>query len=262
VPTMRRTQSIKASYGSRGQRLASVDNGIRRVAPTFGKVLYRTYSTKSTGQLVESDEERLVAHMLTLDPRVRAFKSQPFKVDLIDRRLLQTPDAVIEARIRHKDRHGPKFYTPDFAVDRHSATRSAIEVKREGYDGDDDYKSVLKQAGQILESAGYLFFTAMMPASPHPLRSNLPLLKKAASRSDLWPSPDLVQRIDAVCAGGHVTLRALCAELHLSPNLIPALLVSGAVSADVAAYSIQGDMVLAAASGDLSHLELLERVML
>ncbi|MBM5652600.1 hypothetical protein GSH05_13265 [Burkholderia pseudomallei] len=209
---MRRPQSIKAPYGSRGQRLASVDTGIRRVAPTFGKALFLTYSAKSSGQLVvESDEERLVAHMLTLDPRVRAFKSQPFKVDLIDRRLLQTPKAVVEARLRHKGRAGPKFYTPDFSVDRHNAPRSAIEVKGEGREGDDDYKSVLERAAQILDSAGYLFSTAMLPASPHPLRSNLPLLKKAAARSDLWPSADLIQKIEAVCAGRRMTLRALCA---------------------------------------------------
>ena len=260
---MRRPQSIKASYGSRGKRLANADAGIRRVAPSFGKALFLTYSTKSSGQLVvESDEERLVAHMLTLDPRVRAFKPQPFKVDLIDRRLLQTSEAVAEARLRHKDRQGPKFYTPDFAVDRHSAPRSAIEVKREGHDGDDDYKAVLKQAAQILESAGYLFSTAKMPASPHPLRGNLPLLRKAASRSDLWPSADLIQKIQAVCAGQHVTLRTLCEELNLSPNLVPALLVSGAVSADVASHAIRGEMVLTSAFGDLSHLELLERVTL
>ncbi|AIP51716.1 TnsA endonuclease N terminal [Burkholderia pseudomallei] len=200
--------------------------------------------------------------MLTLDPRVRAFKSQPFKVDLIDRRLLQTPEAVVEARLRHKDRQAPKFYTPDFAVDRHNAPRSAIEVKREGHDGDDNYKAVLKQAAQILESAGYLFSTARMPANPHPLRGNLPLLKKAASRSDLWPSPDFVERIEAVCAGRHITLRMLCAELDLSPNIVPALLVSGAVGADVASHAIRGEMVLAPAMGDLTHLELLERVTL
>lgn len=258
---MRRPQSIKAPYGSRGQRLASADAGIRRVAPTFGKALFLTYSTKSTGQLVvESDEERLIAHMLTLDPRVRAFKPQPFKVDLIDRRLLQTPEAVDEARLKHKDRQAPKFYTPDFAVDWHSAPRSAIEVKREGHDGGDDYKSTLERAAQILEAAGYLFSTARMPASPHPLRSNLPLLKQSASRSDLWPSPDLVQKIEVVCAGRHMTLRMLCAELDLSPNLVPALLVSGAVSADVARRAICGDMTLTPALGDLSHLELLEEV--
>jgi hypothetical protein len=258
---MRRSQSIKASYDSRGQRLASVDNGIRRVAPTFGKALYRTYSTKSSGQLVlESDEERLVAHMLTLDPRVRAFKSQPFKVDLIDRLLLQTPEAVAEARLRHRDRQGRKFYTPDFAVDRHSAPRSAIEVKREGRDGDDDYKSVLKRAAQILESAGYLFSTVVIPASPHPLRSNLPLLKKAASRHDLWPSPDFVQKIEVVSDGRCMTLRILCAELDFSPNLVPALLVSGAVSGNVARHAIHAEMILAPALGGLSHLELLEEV--
>ncbi|MBN6207494.1 hypothetical protein JYK21_13550 [Ralstonia pickettii] len=82
---------------------------------------------------VESDSERLVAHMLTLDPRVKRFKAQPLTVDLIDRRLLRTREAVTEARARYKDRDGPKFYTPDFEVNWHSISRSIIEVKLEGY---------------------------------------------------------------------------------------------------------------------------------
>ncbi len=263
VPAMRPPPSNKYSYGSRGH-LAGADAGIRRVAPTFGKALFLTYSTKSTGQLVvESDAERLVAHMLTLDPRVRAFKPQPFKVDLIDRRVLKTPEEVVEARLKHKHREGRKFYTPDFSVDWHNRPRSITEVKIEGRMLVEEDQLALERASEILEAHGYRFSTAKMPASPrHPLRSNLPLLKKAASRSDLWPSPELVRKIETVCAGRSMTLRTLCAELDLSPNLVPALLVSGAVGADVVRYAIHGEMILAPALGDLSHLELLEEITL
>lgn len=240
----------------------AADIGVRRVASTFGKAQFLTYSSKSIGSLtVESDTERLVAHMLTLDPGVSRFQTQPFTVDLIDGRLLKTPEALSEARAKHKFRLGPKFYTPDFAVDWLAYPRSALEVKLEGYVGDDDYASVLRLATAILESNGYRFVKVVMPVNAkHPLRSNLPLLRKAASRRDLWPDSDLVQKIGTTCQTESITLGALCVALDLSPSLVPALLVSGAVSGDVAGQALNGAMVLAPAYGDLGHLALLDGV--
>lgn len=124
------------SYGRRG-RLSGADAGIRRVAPSFGKALYLTYSAKTNGLFaIESDAERLVANMLTLDPRVASFRPQPFRVDLLDQRILRTADAIAEARQKHKSREGAKFYTPDFEVVWLDRTRSIFEVKVEGYEGD------------------------------------------------------------------------------------------------------------------------------
>lgn len=256
---MTRPKSSNGNYGSRG-RLADADAGVRRVAPTFGKVRFLTYSEKAAGPMaVESDFERLVAHMLTLDPRVKKFKAQPFTVDLIDRRLLRTCEAVTEARAKHKSRSGPRFYTPDFEAQWYGSSRSVIEVKLEGYCGDEEYEFALVQGAGVLEANGYGFTTVVIPPNPkHPLRSNLPLLRQAASRHDLWPTPDVVQAIEAVTMGDQVPLGKLCRELGIAPNLIPVLLVSGAVSADVARHAVNGMMPLQAAYGDLSHLELLE----
>ena len=258
---MTRPKSTSGNYGSRG-RLAGADTGVRRVAPTFGKVRLLTYSEKASGQMaVASDSERLVAHMLTLDPRVKRFKTQPLTVDLIDRRVLRTPEQVAEARTRHKDREGPKFYTPDFEVDWYGFSRSLIEVKLEGYIGDQKYELALNTGAEILEAIGYRFSKVVIPANPkHPLRSNVPLLKQAASRLDLWPSRETIQAIEAICEDRHVYLDKLCRELAISPNLVPALLVSGAVSADVARHAINGKMELEPAFGDLTHLQLLEGV--
>lgn len=249
------------NYGRRS-KLNAADVGVRRVASTFGKVQLLTYSSKSIGSIaVESDTERLVAHMLTLDPRVSRFQAQPFTVDLIDGRLLKTPEAVTEARARHKFRQGPRFYTPDFAVDWLTLPRSALEVKLEGYVGDEIYASVLGRGADILESNGYRFTKVVMPANAkHPLRSNLPLLRKAASRPELWPDASLVERIETLCGERSVTLKDLCAALDLSPNLAPALLVCGTLSADLVRQRLEGAMALSAAYGDLGHLALLNEV--
>lgn len=249
------------NYGRRS-RLQLADKGVRQVAPTFGKVLYLTYSKKCNGELVvESDAERLTAHMLTLDPRVKEFTTQPFTVDLIDQRLLKTPETVAEARRKHNQRLGPKFYTPDFAVEWESQPRSVLEVKLEGYEGDETYQTRLRLGSSIIEAHGYRFAKVVMPANPrHPLRSNLPLLKMAACRLDLWPDSDLVRRIVEICAQQPSSLKELCTTLNVSPNLVPALLVSGCVAGSLATQHLNGAMQLSAAFGDLSHLELLDGV--
>ena len=119
------------------RKLQGLDSGVRRLHRPLGKPFFLTYSPKSGGQLVvESDVERLVAHMLTLDPRVQSFKAQPFTVDLIDRRIHKSAQALTEAKARHRGRRGQKFYTPDFWVKWHAGGGTAIEVKVEGYEGD------------------------------------------------------------------------------------------------------------------------------
>jgi hypothetical protein len=254
---MRRVSS--GSYGSRGH-LRGADAGIRRVSPTFGKAQFLSYSAKAAGDLtIESDAERLVGHVLTLDPRVKRFAPQPFTIDLIDGRILRTREAVSEARAKHKMRAGPKLYTPDFEVEWHGEPRSAVEVKLEGFSGADDYEEKLDAAGQILAANGHGFSRVVVPSNPkHPLRANLPLLTKAALRLDLWPSLDQLAVLESACGDEEVALASLCQLASISPNLVPALLVSGAVRGDLSRHAIRGDMVLASAYGDLGHLELLE----
>lgn len=247
------------SYGNRG-RLAGADAGIRRVAPTFGKELHLTSSSKAEEQFaVESDAERLVALALDVDPRVQRFQPQPFTVDLIDGRLLHSDEAVSEARKRHRHRIGRKFYTPDFAVYRADWPRGALEVKLEGFEGDAEYEGALATASGILEASGWRFLRLIVPADPrHPIRANLPLLKKAASRKELWPNADEVGQVHRACGGGRETLSRLCGELGISPNMMPVFVVCGALSADVFRNYINGALVLEACHGELTHLQLLE----
>jgi hypothetical protein len=232
------------------------------VAPSFGKVLHLTGSDKALGRMaVESGGERLVSHLFTVDPRVRRFAPQPFTVDFVDGRILRTAEDVAQARLAHRKRAGWRFYTPDFELEHAAMARAVAEVKLEGFEGDSAYQAALGRAREVLDAAGYGFVRLVVPAdAKHPLRANLQLLKMAASRPDLRPDDTQLARIDAVCGSGPVTLAALCAALGLPPGAVPALLVCGALRADVVRQPICGSMLVEAAYGDLGHLHLLEEV--
>jgi hypothetical protein len=248
-------------YGRRsGQKDA--DTGVRRVAATYGKVLHLTSSPKASDRfVVESDAERVVTHLLTLDPRVQRFAPQPFTVDLLDGRILRTPEEVEAARKRHKGREGRKFYSPDFEVTWLDRPMGALETKLEGFEGDAEYDATLQLAASVLRTGGYDLGKVVVPSgNGNPLRFNLPLLRKAVGREDLLPTKDLIGQVEALLEGGPRTLRQLCSELGLSPNLVPALLVAGVLGADLARQTISGEMLLHAAYGDCTHLCLLDEV--
>lgn len=246
-------------YGSRG-RLRGIDQGIRRVAPTFGKALFSTYSTKAVGEMaVEADAERLVGDMLTLDPGVRQFWTQPFTVDLIDRRILRTRADVADARSKYKGLEGSKLYTPDFEADYHTQARIAIEVKMEGFEGSEQYAGMLSLARSLLESSGYRFLRVVIPEDPwHPVHLNVGVLANAALRPDLRPTADEADAVVAACGEEGKRLGCVCESLGMSSQLAPAWLVSGVITADVAHHPINFDLHVRPAHGDLSHLSLFE----
>lgn len=249
-------------YGSRG-RLHATDTGVRRVAPTFGKPHFGTYSVKTASGdfAVEGEPEQVVADVLTLDPGVRRFLGQPFTVDLIDRRILRTPEQRAEARQRHRDIPGPRFYTPDFVADCFDKPQIAIEVKAEGYEGNAEYERKLADAQALLEASGYRFLRVVIPSNPwHPLRINLGLLTLATLRTDLWPSPDQTRALVAACGEEGRPLGQVCKALGFSACLAPSWFVRGVFTADLLRCSINFDLQVYPAHGDLSHLALLEEL--
>lgn len=257
---------MSTSYGGRGM-LQGLDAGVRRVAPSFGKHLHLTYSQKADGVVaVESDAERYVSHMLTIDPEVSSFATQPFTVDLIERRILRTATDVEAARARYKRVRGQKFYTPDYCVHwqgtgamGHDVT--GIEVKLEGYEGDDRDVQRIALGRNVIEAAGMEFLRVVWPKSPsHPLRTNLPLLMKAKRRLDLWPDADMVAAVEGALARNVTTVRELCDALSLSPNVIPSFFVSGLLSANIGHEVIRGSMKIERAYGDLGFLSLLREL--
>jgi hypothetical protein len=250
-----------ASYGRRG-RLNGVNVGIRHTASTYGKAKFGLYSDKANGHLiVESDAERFVAHLLAIDPRVRAFQPQPFCVDLIDQRMLFTREAVRNAWHKHRDAPGPKFYTVDFGIDWQDGLHHAVEVKTEGFQGDDVYWDKIARARPVLVANGYPLRTVVLPANTaHPVRMNSRALKQAMHQVRSHLTDGLVERVTARCQDGTVSLRTLCSDLALSPGLIPVLLVGGVLAADLVSHTICGTLELSLAYGDLDHLCLLEGV--
>lgn len=257
---MRPAYTAPLSYGSRGRRPEST--GVRPVAPTFGKTRFSTYSTKAAGAMdVEYDAELLVTNMLTLDPGVRAFAGQPFTVDLIDRRILRSREAVSEARKKHRLVNGPKFYTPDFAADCFDSPPLAVEVKLEGFLGDDEYAQKLTRVQSLLEAAGYHFLRVIIPSNPwHPLRVNLGLLADAALRQDLWPNRDEAAALETVCGEEGSSLGDVCNALNLSADFSPAWLVSGVIAADLLRNPINFDLHVTPAHGDLGHLAMVKEL--
>lgn len=249
------------SYGRRG-RLNSANTGVRHTASTYGKAKFGTYCEKADGHLiVESDAERFVAHLLAIDPRVAAFQPQPFCVDLIDQRLLFTREAVREAWHKHRDVPGPKFYTVDFSIDWQDGLRHAVEVKAEGFEGDDVYWDKVARAGSVLAANGYPLRTVVFPANTaHPIRMNSRALKQAAHQVSFYLTDELVERVTRRCQDGALSVRTLCSDLALSPGLIPVLLVRGVLAGDLVNQIICGTLELSLAYGDLDHLCLLEGV--
>jgi hypothetical protein len=249
------------SYGVRSRRTAP-NTGVRLTARTFGKARIGTYAEKADGHItVESDAERLVAHMLCIDPRVRAFRQQPFTVDLVGERLLFTREELSEARRMRDGRAGEAEYTPDFATVQADGLQRAYEVKLQGFEGDGQYWVKLERAREIMEAYCYPLFTIVVPADErHPVAVNAQLLKPAVARAPEYLTPDIIDRVERYCESGPVLQRALCADLQIPTGMIPLLLASGVLRADLAHHHICATLELSAAYGDLGHLCLIEEL--
>ena len=250
---------ISHTYGRRGRQSES-DSGIRQVASTFGKPKFSTFNEKASGHInVEHNPERLISHLLAIDPRVKAFHPQPFSVDLLDKRLLLTKEAKNEAWHRHRDVEGEKLYTPDFSIDFVDGLHSAVEVKAEGFEGHRIYWDKIARARPILNANGYPLRTVVIPGDAnHPVRANAWQLKQAATKIETYLNDEIVEKVTARCEDGPVTMSVLCNDLQLHPGLIPVFLVAGVLSADLGHHRIVGTLELSLAYGGLDHLCLLE----
>lgn len=247
------------SYGVRSRRTAG-NAGVRSTARTYGKARFGTYASKADGHItVDSDAERLVTHLLSIDPRVRSFKQQPFTVDLVGEQLLFEHKALTEVRRQRGGRRGFVEYTPDFSVVLANGLQRAYEVKLEGYEGDHLYWQKVSRASLIMEAHSYPLTTVVVPANPHhPLLINAQLLKQALMSSHTQIDPTLIKQVESFCAGGPVLQRDLCAALAIPTGLIPVLLVCGVLQADLTQQRICATMELSAAFGEIGHLCLIE----
>ena len=249
------------SYGVRSRRTAA-NAGVRLTARTYGKARIGTYAEKADGHItVDSEAERLVAHILSVDPRVRSFKPQPFTVDLVGERLLFTREEVSEARRLRGSRTGDVEYTPDFATVQIDGLQSAYEVKVQGYEGDDAYWEKIDRAREIMAAYCYPLTTLVVPTDEqHPVVVNAQLLKPAIARAHEYLTTDIIDQVERYCESGVVQQRALCVDLHIPTGMIPPLLAIGVLQADVAHHRISSTLELSAGYGDLGHLCLIEEL--
>jgi hypothetical protein len=167
-----------------------------------------------------------------------------------------------ELRARAK-RHGSQavFYTTDFVLGWTWGVRAAVEVKLDRFPGDDQYQRKLKLAGNILQNHGVEFLRLVTPSNwRHPLRTNLPLLHQANKRRDIWPQPEIGDRIQALHEAGAKTMGDYLVGLGLDARMSPLLLVSGHLEANVVDNALCFATPASPAYGDLSHLQLFGRL--
>lgn len=250
------------TYGKRGG-VKTFDRGTRKIAHANGKAVVLSHGQKAGGGIaLESDSERLVAHLLNIDPDVMSYGAQPFAVELTTGTLARSSDEKDALRTR-VNRYGSKavFYTPDFSLIWASGVRAAIEVKVDEFTGDSSYQRKLNLASQILQSHGYEFMQLVMPRDwRHPLRTNLPLLNQALIRHDIWPTTEVAERIHALHHAGARTMEDYLRGAGLDTRLSPLLLVSGLLEADVVTQALCFATPVSPAYGDLSHLQLMRRL--
>ncbi|WP_342133589.1 hypothetical protein [Hydrogenophaga sp. OTU3427] len=251
-----------SKFGKRGR--TENDAGIRKVAPTYGRMRIQTRNAKTQQSMtVDGHAERLTCCALNVDPSVETYLPQPLTVDLIDGCIHHTTDAVKEARRKHAGRPGPWFYTPDHLVHwSGQSSRTALEVKDESWPGDNDYERKLKHATEILNYFGYECRKVVIPSHPQvALRRNLALLSQAMVRN-LPPIPVALQQAELVTDSEQVwTLSSACQALRTSIQQAPWLVLRGYIGMDVVGQHIKADTPVYLAGGDLEHLCLLRRMM-
>lgn len=250
-------------YGKRPAK-THPNTGVRDVAPTHGKVAVFSASSKSGSDLpflVDGQTEDLLSKILKLDPTVLSAQSQSLAVDLVERRLLFTKAERDEALKNYRGRHGPSLYTPDFGVEGPPPGKHAVEVKLEGFTGDDEYLAMLTEATSVLATFGYGFSRVVITRDQTKAPwTSVPYLYQASLRDDLRPNDEMVTRINDLALKGATTGSDFIAGLGIAPGMLLPLVAFGALSVDPLAGPICGASQMSSAHGDLSHLELLHRL--
>lgn len=248
-------------YGKRGRLRTDNDTtGTRLVAPTYGRSRIRTYGGKSGDILIESQAERLVAHMLSIDPRVVRFRPQPFTIDLHGQHLLTSKEQVKAVLARYSQESGPRIYTPDFGIDFTGTKQVALEVKTDAYPGDARYQERLTRAGDVLANYGYGLLKVVLPRNfDGPLKQNLQLLQQAKRAQCSLLSTETLKRLPEL-EGQELTLGRVCQHLGVPLNVAPALVLTGAISLDLHTYLLHAQTPVTLAYGELKHLQLIGRL--
>ncbi|MBK6851969.1 MAG: hypothetical protein IPG93_10190 [Burkholderiales bacterium] len=182
-------------------------------------------------------------------------------MDLVAEVLLFTESERQDARARYRERPGPSLYTADFTLLLRGQRETVVEVKLDTHLGDDIYRDKLRRAKDIIGRHGRDFSVVAVPADEcHPIWANVALISQATRRRDLWPSPEVIERLEQLGQRGARTAGDFLNPLNLSTSHLPHFLVAGALRADILSHPMRASTPVELAYGDLSHLQLIARL--
>lgn len=194
---------------------------------------------------LESRLEQAVAQALELDPRVKAYRAQPYTVDLLSGQRLATQPAHREGAT----------YTPDFAVTL-DGLEVALEVKPGAFLA--SHAELFAQVRAVLCQQGTRFVVASEESLPGHYMRNIallmPYLTQAPQALEGWAAP-LQQRPPEKLTG---TVAEVLAGLEPANHHLAAGVLLGVLKVDlVQCLFEQMDFTLAPAFGALSAFEVI-----
>ncbi|WP_449104449.1 TnsA endonuclease N-terminal domain-containing protein [Pseudomonas mohnii] len=196
---------------------------------------------------LESRLEQSVAQALELDPRVRAYRAQPFTLDLA------TGDLLPEKHLIKPQ--GTLYYTPDFSVEL-ADLQIVLEVKPRAFL--EEHKELLGKVRSMLISKGMRFIVISEDHfTGHYLRNIqlfMPFLTQAAHSLSAWAAP--LQRCTPEQLKGPVR-QALDTGTPANYQVGAGVLL-GIIKFDMALYLFERmDFEIAPAFGSLSAFEVI-----
>ena len=238
----------------------SVSQGTRVLGRMSGKPSLLYSSVKAGGILaVESPAEKTVAQLADLDPRVIRLKGQPFTIDVLTGAIYRCRNSLLLGRAaRLKGEVKIREYTPDFLIETITGRAVVVEVKLDGFLGDEAYYEKLDKARRILQLNGYELLVIVRNRDPKDaLAQNADLLTAFSQNYAGMPSRLEIDKAETLLQQGPCLLGEVCHVVGLSLREAPFLILRGVVNTDLGIARIGAASCVIGASGNLDHLMLL-----
>ncbi|WP_159099459.1 hypothetical protein [Parazoarcus communis] len=247
------------------KRKSSAPRNVIQGNRTLGRIGGRQavfYNCRKAGGIIaaESPNERTVAQLADLDPRVVALQPQPFTVDVHSGALYTSREELEIARCtRVRVDATQRDYTPDFLLQLADGQRIVVEVKDVRYPGDVCYISKVEKAKAILKRRGHGFLTiAFRYEQTSPLVFNASVLSSEKNRDPQTLTPeDLSGQLDTLLCDTSAPLGHTMKALGLNMRTAAYFVLNGLLSANLHEECLNVHTLVTVAGGSLTHLELL-----
>jgi hypothetical protein len=195
---------------------------------------------------VEGSLESVLCMVLMIDPRVVEIRPQPVTFDLNSGRRFETRESAQSSR---GDRgYRPRIYTPDFAAKLSSGEEVFLEAKHSVLLASDE--SISARPGELAEFGERLIIVTD-ELLWKPLRHNVRHLKRELSVS--VGKGSTLQDIEQPCS-----ISELITRRRVPQSEVLRALLLGHLKTDIVDQRIDLNTVVAPASGNTSHLEVLQ----